>query len=313
MLLAETQEDLQKLSDIVYSWSKKWRMVVNLDKTKIVVFRGKQITMPDCKVSYGSEMVEVVREYRYLGVYLDEHMTFEGHVTKIASAGGRALGGILNKCSTLKDLGYKTYDRLFHMGVASVLDYGSEVMNLTTKQSSEIDKVQYRACRYFLGVGRYAALCSLNAEMGWRRYNARAEKNRCRYYNRILKMDKTRIPRQIFLECKSATGTISNGLLHSLRKLGEERNWLRDTPLDLSVIDNNIERRETELWKEEISEKRKLYYFEKIKLDTNASLFVKANLPRFERSLLSRLRNGSLMLRLEYGRFNREPRSERIC
>lgn len=62
-----------------------------------------------------------------------------------------------------------------------------------------------------------------------------------------------------------------------------------------------------------MASKRKLDYFCTIKNDMEVSTFVKSNIPKGMRSLLSRLRNGSLLLGIEYGRYIRIPREERIC
>lgn len=313
LLLAESVEELQKLSDIVYEWSRKWRMVVNLEKTKIVVFRGRRVIRPDVNVKYGGRIVEVVEGYRYLGVYLDENLTFDEYVTQISSAGGHALGGVMNKCHLLKDMGYTTFDRLYHSGVSSVLDYGAEVVWLPKKSACLLEKVQQRACRYFLGVGRFSALCTLNAEMGWMSCASRSLLSKCRFYNRLLKMEETRIPRKIFMETKDQPGSWAGELLVQLDRLGEARNWHKNVPLDLANVKEKIQQRDYELWCNEIQTKRKLDYFRTVKFDTKVTPLVRVPMPKSSRSLLSRLRNGSLMLRIEYGRYNREQRDERIC
>lgn len=217
LLLAENSEDLQRLSDIVYRWSRRWRMLVNIDKTKVVIFRGKRITAPECVIRYGNEIVEVVEGYRYLGVHLDQNLTFSNYAEQISSAGGRALGAMINKCRTLKDMGYQTYTKLYFSGVASVLDYGSEIVNLNKQGVKQKESVQYRAGRYFLGTGQHTALCSINAEMGWRSCQSRSDISRYRFYNRIVKMPDERLPKKVFLACKNISGTWANELYHWIK------------------------------------------------------------------------------------------------
>lgn len=313
LLMAESERDLQILSDIVHDWSRRWRMTVNLSKTKIVIYRGRRITIPDCNVLYGLERVEVVSGYRYLGVYLDEFLTLNEYATQIASAGGRALGAVLNKVRFLREIGHRTYGALYHSGVASVLDYGAEIAMLSKKSMLQLERVQYRAGRFFLGVGRHSALCSINAELGWRSCQSRGDMSKFRYFNRILSMNSDRIPRRVFMECKDKTGTWANEIGNALIELGMAEHWHRNIPLDLSLVSSKISSRDEDRWKVEVDSKRKLDYFKTVKTDLKASTFVRCNIPKAERSILSRLRNGSLMLRLEYGRYNRELRQDRIC
>ena len=42
VLLSETEEDLQCMLNILDKWCRKWRMVINMEKTQIIHFRYKQ-------------------------------------------------------------------------------------------------------------------------------------------------------------------------------------------------------------------------------------------------------------------------------
>ena len=74
VLLAESEKDLQKLLDKLFTWCHKWRMQVNNDKTKIIHFRPKFMGKTDFKFKYGETNIELVTSYRYLGVTLNEHL-----------------------------------------------------------------------------------------------------------------------------------------------------------------------------------------------------------------------------------------------
>jgi hypothetical protein len=41
-LLSKSEDDLQKMLNIFYSWCRKWRMKVNINKTKVIHFRGSR-------------------------------------------------------------------------------------------------------------------------------------------------------------------------------------------------------------------------------------------------------------------------------
>ena len=46
-----------------------------------------------------------------------------------------------------------------------VISYGAAIWG--TKEYSCINAVQHRACRFFLGVGKYTPNAAVNGEMGW--------------------------------------------------------------------------------------------------------------------------------------------------
>lgn len=149
--------------------------------------------------------------------------------------------------------------------------------------------------------------------MGWRSSYSRAVVSKCRYYNRLIKMESTRLPKMVFQDLKTTPGTWANEMLNILNKLDEGQNWHKNIPVDLSLIERKIAIQDTVKWEAEVKTKRKLDFFQEVKTDMEVSSFIKCNLPKRARSLISRLRNGSLMLRLEYGRYIRLPREERIC
>ena len=51
-------------------------------------------------------MLEVVNKYKYIGVYFDKHLNFTGTANVLAESSGRALGGIIGKFKTLKNVTY---------------------------------------------------------------------------------------------------------------------------------------------------------------------------------------------------------------
>lgn len=139
---------------------------MNVEKTKAVVFRRNQgCEHAAINLKYGTLHVEQVTEYKYLGVILDECLNYKKHNEAMASSGSRALGGVIGKTIHLRDLGFDTYDQLVRSCVFSILDYGAEVTGYV--RGKNLEDVQYRAARFFLGLNKFSPLPCLNAEMGW--------------------------------------------------------------------------------------------------------------------------------------------------
>ena len=111
VLMTESSEEPQTMLDHVYAWCKKWQMAVNLDKTKIVNFRKKDMWRNTQVFKYGNDYVQYVDSYKYLGIYFDEHLTFVEHNEKISSASSRALGATINKLKTGDCMSYESYNK----------------------------------------------------------------------------------------------------------------------------------------------------------------------------------------------------------
>ena len=66
-LLAEPEQELQELLNIVAKWCEKWRMDVNKDKTNVVHFHQTNQNKSDFSFSCGDDALETVSSYKYLG------------------------------------------------------------------------------------------------------------------------------------------------------------------------------------------------------------------------------------------------------
>ena len=117
VLLAENEHDLQILLDTIFSWCKTWYMNVNEKKTKIVHFRKKNCVRTNFVFKYGLDYIEIVSQYKYLGITLHEYLDFKFTMDELSDAAGRALGAVIAKTKHLKDIGYNTYTKLFDTGV----------------------------------------------------------------------------------------------------------------------------------------------------------------------------------------------------
>ncbi len=60
---------------------------------------------------------------------------------------------------------YYTYTKSFHSAVGPILDYTSEVWGY--KNFTQIDAVQNKAIRIFLGAHKFVPIAAINRDMGW--------------------------------------------------------------------------------------------------------------------------------------------------
>ena len=87
VLIADSAEDLEKMLDVVYNYSLKWRFRFNFDKCSVVVFDHKAVIRSlqygschgKCNCGFhfrfGPYLIQQVTSYKYLGIELDEKLT----------------------------------------------------------------------------------------------------------------------------------------------------------------------------------------------------------------------------------------------
>ena len=89
VILAENDRNLQMVLDSVHEYCTKYKLTVNISKTKIMIFsRGKARRFPTFK--YGHHIIEVVIDYIYYGVKMNYNKHFAKAMKKQLDQGRRA-------------------------------------------------------------------------------------------------------------------------------------------------------------------------------------------------------------------------------
>ena len=68
VLLSSNEEDLQCMLDLLYEYCRSRKMLLNFKKSKIILFRPKSFLQTAHQFHCGSESIEVVSQYKYLGL-----------------------------------------------------------------------------------------------------------------------------------------------------------------------------------------------------------------------------------------------------
>ena len=95
VLLAESEEGLQRLLDVVNTWCNTWGMKVNSNKSKVVHFRGTHICVWSRSTRNLSRLQLPV--CFYLGLFLNEFLDFAYTNRAVAKFSNKALGLIICK------------------------------------------------------------------------------------------------------------------------------------------------------------------------------------------------------------------------
>ena len=102
VLIVPTQAGLQQLLNIVESWCRKWKIQVNMDKTKIMHVRKPGVGETKYDFTYQGRSLEKVTSYKYLGVVIDYALKMDECKDVLAKAGERALGSIISKIKKME-------------------------------------------------------------------------------------------------------------------------------------------------------------------------------------------------------------------
>ena len=149
VIFSETPDGLQKSLDNFEIYCQKWNLTVNVDKTKIVVFRKAGHLAHNESWTYNNQDVEIVPTFNYLGIVLSSGGSFIPATKTLADKGLRAMHCLLE---TIKEtqVPIKIMFNLFDSLVASVLSYGCEIWGFSSAEC--IERVHRKFCKHILKV-----------------------------------------------------------------------------------------------------------------------------------------------------------------
>ena len=311
VLISETEENLQQMLNMVSEWCRKWRLKCSSSKSKAVHFRHKSTTRTNYQFKIGDENISCVDRYKYLGVIFDEHLLFDVASKALADSAGRALGKLVGKLKYLNGLGWNTYTKLYESYVDPILTYGSGIWGY--KHVPWCDTIQNRAIRIFLGVHRFAPNLAVNGDMGW--FSTQNKRHQCmlRLWNRLIRLEDTRLCKQIFYVDLRHPNNWSSDICKLLTDLDMRETFVNKDTVDIKNARLLKHDRDKETWQINRFSYPKLRTYNVFKSEYCTEHYVKTIFHRGKRSILSQFRTGILPLKVETGRFTNIPWYFRIC
>jgi hypothetical protein len=199
VLLADSEEDLQALVTKVYDVCKESDLLMNVEKSNVMVFERNE-SMTECKIVVNGESLKQVEEFVYLGSMFTRDGNMEKDIERRVSAGNRVNGAlksvVANKCLS------NEAKLAVHNGVlVPTLMYGSEAWSWKNKDESRLNAVEMRSLRRMCGKTMYDR-CT-NAEI---RAECKAEvsiidkikKGLLRWFGHVERMNGERTTKRIY-------------------------------------------------------------------------------------------------------------------
>ena len=323
-LIAANECDMQMMLDVLSDWCDKWNMKVNSDKTKIVHFRPACILKTSTAFSCGGASISITDRYKYLGLILTEHLDYSITAKMVAQAASRALGLLIAKDKCNGGMPFKCYTKLYESLVQSVIDYGAAIWG--TQEYSCISAVQNRACRYFMGLGKYAPNIALQGDTGWKHPYHKQWLCVIRLWCRLVNMSQSRINKRVFAWalrlgkknwCWRVTEFCKDRHLANIcnTELYLSGSSVRDK-VDKALWDHCSQVWNTKLNRDSAIRgqgRNKLRTYKLFKNDICAEPYLSRVINKRERSCLAKLRCGVAPLHIETGRYIGLPVHERRC
>ena len=320
--LAECETDLQEILIIIENWCKKWRLEINLTKTNILHVRNKRKQQSKFTFLFDMKPIAYCKDYKYLGVNINEHIDFRFTVDKHSDSAGRALGAIVTKMIKNNGFPYKVYSMLYSVCVTSIADYSGPVTGFDKYDSAL--KLHLRAIRAFIGVPKNACSVGILSEVDLLMPQYRTKIQMVRQYHRMLGMHDSKLTKQVYFWDRTLNDrNIVNTWSSEIKSIFEQCNILgtyaNNSPFLLKpmieTIVSTFKQKQNQNLKEECGLMPKLRTFNLFKEFMTQPAYITKPLTFYQRRILARTRLGCLPLRLETGRYSvpRLPEADRTC
>jgi len=157
----------KKTLDCLDLYCKKWKLDVNMEKTKLMVFRNGGKIKRNEAVYYRGTKIDCVPYYKYLGVTISTRLSWTPAQVNLSDQARKALK-IVDRVNYNLDYPFSSGCKIFDTCVLPILTYCSEVWGNDVHKV--IEDVHVKFCRNQLGVGKREMLSSSERRM-WETQN----------------------------------------------------------------------------------------------------------------------------------------------
>lgn len=166
LLLCKALCKLQSAFNVIQSRLFNLKLVLNGEKTKYMVFSGSKkfdTKLISLQTLQGS-MLELVKEYKYLGIIVDDTLSFGSHIMQLKKKMKIKLGFYFRNKFCLS---FNARKKLISATFLSVLDYGDVVYQFAPISIlSSLDAVYHGALRFILNCKSSVHHCTLYKSVG---------------------------------------------------------------------------------------------------------------------------------------------------
>ena len=180
------ERQLQQCLNKLQIWSDENGFKFSKTKTKCMHFCNLRRLHPDPDLTLGNTKLEVVPEFKFLGVIFDKKLSFLPHIKSLKKKCQKAMNILRVIAHSDWGADKKVLLRLYRSLIRSKLDYGSIVYGSARKSYLQLlDPIQNQCLRLALGAFRTSPVNSLYAEANEPSLYYRREKLSLQYFLKL--------------------------------------------------------------------------------------------------------------------------------
>lgn len=169
VIMSPTAAGLQHMMNRLQKYCETWNLLVNLNKSKVIVFRKGGQLGPNDRWRYNGNQIEVVNSYKYLGINFTTTLSWRQHLSDKSRSAKTAMNVIWGNLMSNTKIPISVKFKIFDTIIRAILSYGSQVWGFL--ESSHVEAVQRdfikRLFRLPYNTPHYALYLEVNIDKLW--------------------------------------------------------------------------------------------------------------------------------------------------
>ncbi len=229
----------------------------------------------------------------------------------LASAAGRASAAIISRFKSFKNAGFNTFSKIYNSHVIPIMDYSSGIWGYS--KSEEVDNIQNRATKYYLGVYQRAHIFAIQGDIGWTRSKVRQQVAMLRLWNKLSQMSEDRLTKNVFNWDYNLCKNWSYEIKEIFYSINMQQIYNTKYLCNIVTFEAKCKELDEYQWLLSLTTKPKLRTYIEYKQTFGTDEYVKYCLSRRGRSLIAQTRISILPLHIETDRFRNVKLENRTC
>ena len=331
ILVSESpQLGLQKCIDILSKYCFDWKLCVNMDKTKVMIFSQNNLSESLYGFYYNHNIIEIVNQYKYLGLVFRSDGKLKFSAEQLSERARKAYYAIKSNIPANTNFSAETMLKLHQSMIIPILTYSSEVWitdykcDLMSSDNFPFEKTQNQIFKDILGVHNKSSNIAVRYELGQFPLFFKCYENMFKFFKRLKDLESKNdhnfnLIVSAFKEDNTLGARVSwhKKLLTLQQKLS-----LNSLNIPHNTLINKLEEHYTSKISDQLKNVSnnnigKLTFYSSIVSLNEYKIqnYLQLSLKKSERSILTKLRISAHALHIETGRYSRPPvpRDKRVC
>ena len=149
ILVSETSSGLQNCLDRLQEYCDKWKLTVNIKKTKTMVAETQQSSINQSSFTYKSNVLDICKSYPYLGTIISHNGQFIFNINELCKKASRAMYTLLGNVNKFYAGNIKILIDLFDKMILPICTYNCEVLGASffSSKSSPSNFLPEKQCK----------------------------------------------------------------------------------------------------------------------------------------------------------------------